>query len=202
AVLKGTIQFVQASQKMDPGAKYSIVLVSDGYPQGCSDDDDKIATVVAAVKDVSKEISTYVIGVANPPGGPDTVTNLNDIAAAGGSGKAFIIETGDPEKTIKDFQAAVGVIRETQLSCDFEIPAAPAGQTFDPTKANVTYASEKSDQALAYDATCKSDGSWRFDDEAAPKRMVLCDATCDSVRADPHATLRVEFGCTRRDVIR
>jgi len=74
------------------------VLVSDGYPQGCNSTDDKIETVVAAVKKVSKDISTYVIGVANPPGGPDTVTNLNDIAAAGGSDKAFIIQTGDPEK--------------------------------------------------------------------------------------------------------
>ena len=48
AVTKATIQFVQAAQKSDPGAKYSIVLVTDGYPQGCSDADDKIETVVAA----------------------------------------------------------------------------------------------------------------------------------------------------------
>lgn len=202
AVIEGTVQFVQASMKSDPGAKYAIVLVSDGYPQGCSSADDKIATVVAAVKNASKDIPTYVIGVANPPGGPDTVTNLNDIAAAGGSDKAFIIQTGDPEKTTKDFLAAVGVIRKSQLSCDFEIPPPPAGQSFEPAKANVTYASAKSDQALVYDATCKADGSWRFDDETAPTRMVLCDATCESVRADPNATLRVEFGCTRRDVIR
>src|SRR5262249_24120500 len=145
AVIEGTIRFVQASQKDDPGSKYAIVLVSDGYPQGCSDDQDKIESVVAAVKKVSGEIPTYVIGVANPPGGPDTVTNLNDIARAGGSDKAFIIETGDPQKTTKDFLAAVGVIRETQLTCDFEIPPRPAGQSFEPSKANVTYASEKSE---------------------------------------------------------
>jgi hypothetical protein len=202
AVIQGTLQFVDSSMKKDPGSKYAIVLVSDGYPQGCSDADDKIETVVAAVKDASSDISTYVIGVANPPGGPDTVTNLNDIAAAGGTGKAFIIQTGDPQATIEAFRNAVKVIKETQLSCDFEIPPAPAGQSFDPGKANVTYASDGSEQALAYDATCKAEGSWRFDDEAAPSRMVLCDATCETVRADPHATLRVEFGCTRRDVIR
>jgi hypothetical protein len=33
-----------------------------------------------------------------------------------------------------DESESVGVIRETQLSCDFEIPKAPAGQSFDPAR--------------------------------------------------------------------
>jgi hypothetical protein len=207
AVLEGTLGFIEPLAKDDPASKYAIVLVSDGYPQGCSDTDDKIETVVAAVKKAAADIPTYVIGVANPPGGPDTVTNLNDIAAAGGTKRAFIIQTGDPSATISAFQDAVGSIRDSQLTCDFEIPPLPAGQSFDPTRANVDYASSTSDasastEELAYDADCQSNRAWRYDDPAAPTRMVLCDATCTAVRADPHASLHVEFGCTRRDVIR
>jgi hypothetical protein len=130
------------------------------------------------------------------------VTNLNDIAKAGGTDHAFIIMTGDPAQTVKDFQAAVRTISTAQVSCDFAIPPAPAGQSFDPTRANVTYSSDGTDADLVYDAECKSDLAWRFDDTASPHRMVLCDATCTAVRDDPKATLRVDFGCARRDVIR
>ncbi|HVW26342.1 MAG TPA: vWA domain-containing protein [Polyangiaceae bacterium] len=202
AVVQGTYAFVAPLAKADTGSKYALLLVTDGYPEGCSSDDDKIDTVVAAVKGFANELPTYVIGISNPPGGPDTVTNLNDIAAAGGTDRAFIIQTGDPTATVKAFQDAVSSIQMSQLSCDFEIPPPPAGQSFDPTRANVTYASGDTERALDYDASCKSDSAWRFDDETAPKRMILCDATCAQVRADPGAVLRVDFGCARRDVIR
>ena len=202
AVVKATIDFITPLADADPNEKHAMVLVTDGYPQGCSDSDDKIDSVVAVVKKAAPKIPTYVIGVANPPGGPDTVTNLNDIAKAGGTDGAFIIMTGDPAQTVKDFQAAVRTISTAQVSCDFAIPPAPAGQSFDPTRANVTYSSEGTDADLVYDAECKSDLAWRFDDTASPHRMVLCDATCTAVRDDPTATLRVDFGCARRDVIR
>ncbi len=202
AVLQGTYSFVEPLAKADTGSKYALVLVTDGYPQDCSSDDDKIATVAAAVKGFASELPTYVIGISNPPPGPDTVTNLNDIAVAGGTDHAFIIETGDPTATIDAFRDAVSSIRMSQLSCDFEIPPPPAGQTFDPTRANVTYTSGSTARDLAYDASCKSDGAWKFDDDSAPKRMILCDATCTAVRADAQAQLRVDFGCERRDVLR
>ena len=200
AVIEGTIDFITPLAKADPGVRYAIVLVSDGYPQGCSDN--KISSVVSRVSAVSSKIPTYVIGVANPPGGPDTVSNLNDIAVAGATQKAFIIQTGDPQQTAADFEAAVRAIRSASVSCEFQIPSPPPGQMFDPSRANVTYASGGAEQKLDYDGACASDRAWRYDDPSAPSRMVLCDTTCTAVQADPGATLRVEFGCTRRDVIR
>src|SRR5260221_497507 len=119
AVIEGTIDFITPLAKADPGVRYAIVLVSDGYPQGCSDN--KISSVVSRVSAVSSKIPTYVIGVANPPGGPDTVSNLNDIAVAGATQKAFIIQTGDPQQTAADFEAAVRAIRSASVSCEFQI---------------------------------------------------------------------------------
>ncbi|HEX3595003.1 MAG TPA: vWA domain-containing protein [Polyangiaceae bacterium] len=202
AVLQATYQFIEPLAKADGSSKYAMVLVSDGYPEGCSDDDNEIETVVAAVKKASADIPTYVIGVANPPGGPDTVTNLNDLAIAGGTDRAFIVQTGDPAATITAFQTAVHTIRDSQLSCDFVIPPPPSGQMFDPARANVTYTSGSTERELDYDAACGADGAWKFDDPSSPTHMVLCDATCTRVRADPHAVLRVDFGCARRDVLR
>ena len=202
AVIEGTDQFIEPLAKDDPGSKYAIVLVTDGYPEGCSSNDNKIATVVARIQSIAKTLPTYVIGISNPPPGPDTVTNLDSFAVAGGTDHAFLIQTGDPTATVQAFRDAVSSIRKAQLSCDFEIPPPPAGQMFDPARANVTYTSGSDEHALDYDDSCKSDSAWRFDDAAAPKRMVLCDATCTAVRADPKAAIRVDFGCARRDVIR
>lgn len=200
AVIQGTLTFIEPLAANDSNARYAIVLVSDGYPQGC--DDNSIQSVVDVVVAVSDSIPTYVIGVENPPGGPDTVSNLNDIAVAGGTDHAFMIQTGDPEQTKDDFGAAVHTVRTASVSCDFSIPPPPDGYTFDPQKANVTYTSGTSSSALAYDDQCTSLDAWRYDDPTAPTRMVLCDSTCATVQSDPDAVLHVEFGCERREIIR
>jgi hypothetical protein len=200
AALGATLGFARAAAANEPNFRYAVVLVSDGYPQGCDDND--IESVAAVAQDAAAEMPTYVIGVSNPPGGPDTVSNLNEIAVAGGTDHAFVIETGDPEKTKTDFLNVVRAIRSGAVSCSFGIPEPPQGQTFDRTKANVSYTSGDTSTDFTYDPECKSEGAWRFDDANAPTEMVLCDDTCARVRRDAKAALRVEFGCTRREVIR
>ncbi len=193
AVVQGTISVLQAHMKSDPGAKHALVLVTDGYPQGC--DDDTIESVNAAVSAVAGSIPTYVIGVKNPKGGPDTVTNLNGIAVAGGTKQAFIVETGDPEKTKADFKAVIDGIRQTAISCAIEIPALPPGKTFDSKKVNVTYTSGATQTLVAYDESCATPNAWHYDDPASPKTIVLCEGTCKTVQSDTAAGLHVEFGC-------
>lgn len=102
---------------------------------------------------------------------------------------------------MSDFEAVVRGIRSQAISCEFEIPTV-SGVTFDANRANVTYLSGPDARTLSYDAACGTEFSWRYDDPAAPTRMILCDQACGTVRADPHAALRVEFGCARREVIR
>jgi hypothetical protein len=200
AALGATLGFARAAATTEPNFRYAVVLVSDGYPQGCDDND--IESVAAVAQDAAAEMPTYVIGVSNPPGGPDTVSNLNEIAVAGGTDHAFVIETGDPEKTKNDFLSVVRAIRSGAVSCSFGIPEPPQGLSFDRTKANVSYSSGDTSTDFTYDPECKSEGAWRFDDAAAPSEMVLCDDTCAMVRRDAKAALRVEFGCSRREVIR
>lgn len=200
AVTKGTIAFIEPLAAADPASRYAIVLVTDGYPQGCNDND--ISSVADTVAEVASEIPTYVIGVSNPPGGPDTVSNLNDVAVAGGTDHAFLVTTGDPQRTKADFRAAVTGIRTQALSCQFDIPVLPDGQSFDPEAANVSYTVGTEHVELGYDAACTSDGAWRYDDAASPTRMELCDTTCDAVKAAAGAVLEVDFGCRRRSALR
>ncbi|HKP61367.1 MAG TPA: vWA domain-containing protein [Polyangiales bacterium] len=193
-VIQGVFDQIDNSQKAHPG-RYALVLVTDGYPQDC--DDDSIATVAELVKTRAADIPTYVIGVTNPPikDAPDVTTNLADIAKAGGTSKAYLIDTGNPTQTTADLKRTVDEIRSAAISCELAIPQAPAGQTFDKQKVSVRYTSGGSKSSLKYDADCKANTSWHYDDVKAPKEIVLCPDTCKVLQGDESAELAVDFEC-------
>lgn len=197
-VTEGTVTFIRGHRANNPG-KYVLVLVTDGYPQNCDRRSDRIEAVVEVVEDALGDgIATYVIGVANPPvrGAPDSVSNLHQIAEAGGSGQAFIIDTGDPDATAASFRAAIDQIRGASLSCTMGIPDPPDGRKFDKSKVRVTYTSGGgAPTAIDYDQECASDSGWRYDDPADPRQIVLCPGTCATIEADPNAALAVDFTC-------
>ena len=179
AVTRGTLGMLRDLASKDPGARYVYVLISDGYPQGCGDDND-IQRTVDVVDEASAEISTYVIGVQNPPGGPESVENLDAIAVAGGSEHAFILETGDPEQTAADFAAAIEAIRASTISCVLPIPESPNGLPLDPSALNVRY----DGVLLGYDPECADPQGWRYDDPEAPAFIELCEGVCADVKLD------------------
>lgn len=201
-VMQGTISFVEAQRQATPG-RYAIVLVTDGYPAGCGDRANRIQPVAdAAAGALGDGVPTYVIGVDNPPveGAPHDLDNLHDIADAGGTGQAYLIDTGNPGATSAAFKAAIDAIRGASVSCTVEIPPAPDGRTFDAQRVRVTYQSGGGNPtALAYDQECASENAWRYDSAANPSQIVLCDSTCATIQADPEAALGVDFTC--EDVI-
>ena len=60
AVVEGTITMLDALAAAEPDATYAIVLVTDGYPQGC--DDQAIETVAAAVQGAVDRFPTHLLG--------------------------------------------------------------------------------------------------------------------------------------------
>lgn len=204
AVVQGNTEYLLAQIEAAQDAAHALVLVTDGYPQGCSSAENAISAVESAIADAASKFPTYVIGVRNPDGkgGPDTVSNLNVLAVAGGTESAIFIDTGDPDQTAEDLNAAIDRIRESAITCDASIPPAPAGSRFDPEKVNVSAELGGNGSELTYDPECEGELAWRFDDEANPKSIVLCPSTCDAVQGDSTAKLNVEFGCVRRDVVK
>jgi hypothetical protein len=190
-----------------PNAIYAVVMVTDGVPQQCANNND-IQLVADAVQ--ASGLRTFVVGVGNPPGGNgngnaagNNLDNLDVIARAGGTESAFIIETGDPGRTQADFKAVIDGIRGIALSCSIEIPLPPAGAQFVPEKVNVTYGSAASGEVrLAYDETCQTADGWRYDDPLAPSTIVLCTDACSTVQRDASAKLAIEFGCERSGIVR
>lgn len=200
AVVQGNLEYLSAQLADAPGAAHALVLVTDGYPQSC--DDDAIASVAAAIEQSAGDFPTYVIGVKNPAGGPDTVTDLDSLAVAGGTDAALFIDTGDPVKTALDLSAAIALIRQRSVTCDAPIPPAPGGMRFDSSKVNVSAELEGEPSQLGYDQSCEADLAWRYDDADEPTSIVLCPSTCEAVQKDATAKLSVEFGCVTRPVVK
>ncbi len=197
AVMRGTRKQLEDLKDSRPGQR-AIVLVTDGYPQGCNDDLDDVERVVEEARAALGEgATTYVIGVANPPvsGAPDTVSDLERIAVAGGTKKAFLIDTGDPESTAAAFDAAVTAIRSATLSCNIDIPDRMDGVAFDKRKVQVHFESSAVSKDFGYDATCRQPDSWHYDDPANPTVIVLCAQTCREVQSATSADLEVRFAC-------
>lgn len=203
AVMQATIDYVRSVQEGGSTARHAIVLVTDGTPQGCSDEEDSVDAVAEVVASVSDTIPIYVIGVANPvtdeePEPPDNVSSLNQIAASGGTREAFLIDTGNPTETAAKFSDIIQSIRSQGLSCEVTIPEPPNGMTFDQEMVNVSLSSDEAEQPLGYSADCSEPGTWHFDDVDVPTKIVLCDDTCELTKAADSPSLQVEFGCKRR----
>jgi hypothetical protein len=194
--LQGALVFAkaQASTTAKDG-KLVLVLVTDGEPNNCGTSGSgavaKVAQVAAASKD---QVPTFVIGVGN-------TGNLDAIAAAGGTNKALIVSTSNPAQTQTDLQKAIEGIRNS-LACDYTIPAAPQGETFDPTKVNVVHTPEGGTRSeLSYNQACSGPG-WKYDDEKAPKKIVICGNSCDVFKASP-GKVEIEYGCaTKGDLVK
>jgi hypothetical protein len=168
--------------------KVAIVIATDGEPLGCSDQG-SINGASNVAKGVVATIPTYVIGV-----GPDAA-DLDTLAKAGGTTKAFTASISTPSQTGKQLSDALTAIRTATVSCNFDIPAAPSGQTLDYTKVNVQVTSKGVAATAAYSADCKDPNGWRYDDPKAPKQIELCDTQCGTVKADAYSSVSVVLGC-------
>jgi hypothetical protein len=201
AVVQGVLGYIDGYRAEHPG-RYALVLVTDGYPQGC--DDDSIDAVKDAVRAVSNEIPTYVIGVKNPPlvdkngdQAPDTVSNLAGVAEAGGTESPFIIDTGEPATTSNDFQAAIEKIRGVAISCNVALPTPPDHRAFERDSVVVKYSIRGAKINLSYDESCTTDNAWHYDDVDNPSAVVLCPASCAALTAgsQAEAALGIDFTC-------
>jgi hypothetical protein len=188
--LAGAIRYAQdiARGQAKDGGKVAVVLVSDGAPEGCGDD---LTTVSKIASNVAQTIPTYVIGVGE-------VGNLNAIATAGGTKQAFIVSSNDPTQLQSDFQKAMADVRSSALACDYAIPAAPSGEKLDRNKVNVLQQTGAAKSPIPHNAECKAGQGWRYDNPDNPSRIIICEETCTTLRADPTASIDVVFGCETR----
>lgn len=220
AAIDGALAHAKSQAEAHPDRVVSVVLATDGEPNACGKDTDRIGSVadsVAAALAGTPSIHTYVIGIIGgaatmgaggcpydpaPPNKPD----LDRVAKAGGTSEAFIVDATSGD-TAAQFLSALNSIRGSAvLGCQYVLPLKSVdGQDIDPHNVNITYApSDGPERGLLYASevgTCDGkSGGWYYDDPASPSKINLCPATCNAVKADPKASIGVLLGCATQAI--
>lgn len=190
--LQGAVDYTKQWSVQNPTHTAIVVLATDGDPSGCDSSVSGVNAVAAAAFAGVPSIKTFVIGVGSE------LSALNQVAAAGGTGTAFIIDTN--QDATAQFLKAMNEIRGAALSCSYLIPQPDAGQNINYDAINVQYTPESGISVIIpkvkSEAECPAAGlAWYYDDPAAPKQIVLCDATCTQVANDTKAVIDVLVGC-------
>lgn len=191
--VEGALRYLNEWAVQHPDRKSVLVLATDGDPTGCDRNTSQdIAAVAAGALSGPNAIRTFVIGVGR------SLVSLNLVAQAGGTGQAFLVDTGGD--VAKAFSDALDQIRGVAASCDFAIPTqSAAGMTINPSKVNVRYMATGTSTSRLVSQTfmsdpknCSSAGGWTYDNPSAPTLIKLCDSTCQSLSG---GSIQVEFGC-------
>jgi Mg-chelatase subunit ChlD len=197
--ITGACSYVEAWQAAHPGRTLALLLLTDGVPEapvskknGCDPTlADAIAATKACVAATGSQI--YVLGV-----GPN-LSNLDQIAAAGGTTRAQLVDGADVSG---DVLAALDVIRGTALPCSFEIPAAPSGETLDYARVNVILTDNQGADhgiySVANESACDANhGGWFYTPSASqPENIELCPASCEFTKSQSRVgAIRFALGC-------
>lgn len=190
AALAGAEQWAKAraASTGDQG-KTVVVLVTDGEPNGCTEDIGAIAGL-AGDAFASSGVYTYAIGMEG-----SNQAQLDQIAAAGHTNEAFVIGTQSVHTELVEALSSIGT---TQLACEMGLPASNDGTPVDPAKVNVEYtpaSGPKQTLVQVGGAGECSGGGWYYDDAQNPSKITLCPTTCDTVQNDLGSKLQVVLGC-------
>lgn len=197
--IRGAINYCMQYQASSPtGERCVPVIITDGAPNGCIEDQ---ATLVSIVDEAwnRMQLITFAIGMD----GAD-FNLMNALAIAGHSdctpnvagNEACNVTTGG-----QSFTDALNLIRNavttyqthnevqtTALPCEFTIPTPSSGDVLDPKKVNMHFTSGGSSETIlqvptAADCAAAGNVGWYYDDPTAPKTIQTCPGTCAQIKA-------------------
>jgi hypothetical protein len=205
--LSGAILHAQALARANPTHKLAVVLATDGFPSECTPVDivgaNGIAAIAATAYAATPAIATYVIGVFTPEEQAAAQMNLDALAAAGGTGRAFVINTS--QNVSQSFVDALNAVRGSGLACQYMLPTAMSdGGQLDYFTVNVQFTSGTGTAVTVGNvkdrASCSAtQGGWYYDVDpstgATPQTISICDTTCAQMKADPVGRVDILLGC-------
>lgn len=199
--LSGLIAHTKEWAVANPQKRVVAVLATDGMPTECNPQSiGQIAQIAANGMTGSTPVQTFVIGVFSP-NDSGAQQNLDQIAVAGGTEKAFFI--ADDENVTEAFLAALEAIQGKSLACEYLVPEAPPGEDLAYDEVNVEHAPEGQDgHTIPYvgepGACDPADGGWYYDKDpngaAAPTKILMCPATCGALQGNG-GKLSIRLGC-------
>lgn len=202
AALRGACSYARGVKRAQPSHSVVILLVTDGVPETpvtrCGATlPDAVQAAADCANGAESPIKTYVLGIGQ------ALTNLNQIASSGRTNRAYLVEGGNVTASIL---AALNAIRgDAVIPCQLKIPPAPKGASLDYGVVNVGVCDANGATQATYNvagpAQCGDSRGWYYDDPANPQRIVLCQASCNTVSV-PGAQLFYSVGCATQTVVR
>lgn len=197
AAVRGACTYARQVAVARPGHEVVVLLVTDGEPQApltsakgtCNPTLEDAVAAANECRTGSTGIRTFVLGV-----GP-SLQKLNQIAAAGGTSQAYLVESGGGAEVL---QALNRIRTDAQIPCALQLPQSNAA-ALDLDTVNLVYADEGCTMTtigmVQSAAACSPEvGGWYYDDPARPSSIRLCDTSCKQVSA-PGGQLKVSVGC-------
>lgn len=186
AALEGTMDYLEAFAA--PDRQIVIALATDGEPGPCTPNTvADVAAVAAQGQARDPAILTFVIGLGS-------LSSLNEIAQAGGTGQAILVDTSNSGTQFLD---ALNDIRGA-VSCQYKIPT-PSDGTPNPDLVNVGITPPGGMQdvipRVANAQACQGQPGWYYDNPAAPNQILLCPSSCDLVENSEGVLVDVAIGC-------
>jgi hypothetical protein len=211
SALRGAIHHARDWAMAHAGHTVVVVLATDGLPTECTggreisgESPTALDDTVAVATDGSSgtpSIETFVVGVfANSD--TSAQSNLDRIAMAGGSDKAYLISSDGNVQ--QDFLNALAQIRAAHVGCEFEIPQPKPGSMLAYNQVNVYLTTTDPNMPtefyyVAPDKCTGADDEWHYDIEpsstATPTKIVACPKTCDRLKMTAGATVSLSLGC-------
>ncbi|NUP06505.1 MAG: VWA domain-containing protein [Polyangiaceae bacterium] len=192
--LEGAIAGLTDYLTLNPNHEGVVVLVTDGDPGGCTNNTaSDVEQVAADALAATPQIRTFVVGMDGA-----NFSNLDNIAAAGGTNDAFDVGQGSA-----DFLAALGDIRQAALSCEYVLPTPdPEEGTLDFATVGVNFIPGLNEDPTAIpkvdgEGSCgELSGGFYYDDPVNPTRVILCPASCDLIQTGTdNAKVDIVLGC-------
>jgi hypothetical protein len=199
--------YTQLAEADVVGARFAVVI-TDGNPTfslGCvgtglvSDPVDPTPLVGEAERAKARGVSTFVIG---SPGSEGARESLSRMAEAGGTARPNCSHEGpnychfdmtQSRDFANDLKQALGTIAGLTLSCAYDIPAPPSGQTLDPARVNVLFTPRGGeDEVIGRSGSGACDEGWQYSKDG--QQVLLCGSTCDRVK-NSEGNLSLVFGC-------
>jgi hypothetical protein len=184
--LKGAIQHARSWANSHPDHKVVVLLANDGLPNGCDSNVQNVSDAAREGVSGTPSIPTYVLGM-----GFD-LAPLEQIAQAGGTQKAFIVDTNSGAALVQ----AMNAIRGAALPCDYVLPN---GGNVDPKKVNIDFTPQGGAPTrlpnVGDASRCGPGGGWHYDNPTAPTRAIVCPDSCGQFNADAGGQVDVVLGC-------
>ena len=190
-MLKGALQ----RQLAQPLHVVAGVIVSDGTPCCTSCPIESAAQLAAVAASYANPvppqppIKTFAIFVD-----AEASDVMKQIAEQGGTTAPYDATSGQ-----QAFIDALNKIRGSALGCEYKVPEAEAGKV-EPELVQVTYTpgggtAQELKRIKKDGGTCGPEGGWYYDNDEEPTKITLCDATCNTVRADQSGEINILLGC-------